>query len=259
MSHRRINAARHSDFNARSITHAVIGPLLAMVVLQAFTLPQTFMLAMIPGLIGVALLMFFLKENAERGTRNKERVDGNGVLTPPFKRAIFAISLFSLANSSDAFLILQAHAAGVSTKLLPLLWAAHHVIKSLFTTFAGSLSDRSDRRRLLVIGWLLYAAIYLVFPWAHSLTFFFVLFIVYAVPFTLTEGAERAWIADIVPADARGKSFGIYYLANGLCVLAGTALFGALYEYRSPVMAFHTGAGLAIFAAIAVSMTQKRT
>src|SRR4029077_20419725 len=117
---------------------------------------------------------------------------------------------------------------------------------------AGALSDRIDRRLVLIGGWTSYAVIYAVFPFAHSLTFFTVLFVVYAIPFTLSEGAERAWISDLVPAEIRGKSFGIYYLASGLFVLAGTALFGELYEHVSPRAAFHTGAALAVAAAIAV-------
>lgn len=237
-------------------TGAVIGPLMAMVVLQFLTLRQTFLFAVIPGAIAVVLLVFLLKESGERQARITERKDA--ARTPrAFWKAIFAISLFSLANSSDAFLILQAHAAGVPTKLLPLLWAAHHVIKSLFSTRAGALSDRVDRRGLIVTGWLLYAAIYFAFPWAQSLTSFFILFIVYALPFTLAEGPERAWIADIAPPHIFGRSFGIYYLAQGMCVLAGTALFGVIFQNVSPRAAFHTGAALAVAACVAVLATRK--
>jgi predicted MFS family arabinose efflux permease len=114
-----------------------------------------------------------------------------------------------------------------------------------------------DRRWLLVAGWTSYAVIYVLFPFAHTLPMFIVLFIAYAIPFTLAEGAERAWIADLVPAEARGKSFGIYYLANGVCVLAGTALFGLLYQQVSPRAAFFTGAALALAAACAVLVTRR--
>ncbi|HEX8254176.1 MAG TPA: MFS transporter, partial [Thermoanaerobaculia bacterium] len=138
------------------------------------------------------------------------------------------------------------------TAMLPLLWAAHHVIKSLFSTRAGALSDRVDRRWLLIAGWSCYAIIYLLFPFARTLTAFVILFVLYAVPFTLSEGAERAWIADLVPAASRGKSFGMYYLANGLCVLAGTALFGVIYQTASPRAAFFTGAAFALCAVFAV-------
>jgi MFS family permease len=210
-----------------------------------------------PGAIAVLLLWMFLHEEPRQQTGGKGVVI-DAPMPGRFYGAITAVALFSLANSSDAFLILQAHAAGVSTAMLPALWAAHHVIKSLFSTRAGALSDRIDRRLLLVAGWTCYAAIYAIFPMARSLTFFTVLFVLYAIPFTLSEGAERAWIGDIVPAISRGKSYGIYYLANGLCVLGGTVLFGAIYQNVSPAAAFRTGAALAIMAAVAVLLVPKR-
>ncbi|HSY50956.1 MAG TPA: MFS transporter [Thermoanaerobaculia bacterium] len=242
-------------------TGAVIGPLLALFFLNVIHIPMRtlFMIAVIPGAIGVAMLLVFLKEERRvPKPPSNPATQQPGNLPSNFWLAITAIALFSLANSSDAFLILQAHAAGVSTAMLPALWAAHHVIKSLFSTRAGALSDRVDRRWLLVAGWTFYAAIYVVFPLARSLMFFVVLFVLYAIPGTLSEGAERAWISDIVPADARGKTFGIYYLANGLCVLAGTVLFGEIYEHVTPQAAFWTGAGLAVVAAGAVLVVPKR-
>jgi MFS family permease len=253
-------------------TGAIVGPLLAVLLLQGFgfSLRATFLFAVIPGAAGVLMLAFLLREtkpNDEGGTRNDERPLTKSPSPAParssflvhpssFKQALIAIALFSLANSSDAFLLLQAHAAGVSTAMLPLLWAANHVIKSLFSTRAGTLSDRVDRRYLLIAGWTSYAAIYMLFPFAKTLTSFVVLFVLYAIPFTLTEGAERAWIADLVPAETRGKSFGAYYLTNGLGVLVGTAIFGLIYQQISPAAAFFTGAALALCAVIAVTFSR---
>jgi len=179
-------------------------------------------------------------------------VPARGPAPTQFYVALACIALFSLANSSDAFLLLQAHDAGVATGMLPVLWAAHHVIKSLFSTQAGARSDLVDRRKLLALGWTSYALIYAIFPFSNSLLFFVILFIAYAIPFTLTEGAERAWIGDLVPAELRGRSFGMYYLVTGLFVLAGTAIFGALYQNVSHLAAFLTGAGFALVAALAV-------
>lgn len=242
-------------------TGAIVGPLLAVLLLHVlgFSLKQAILFAVIPGAIGALMLAFFLRE-VPRASAAKDLapVTGGPRLPSQFRGAITAIALFSLSNSSDAFLLLQAHAAGVTTAMLPLLWASHHVIKSLFSTRAGALSDRVDRRWLLIAGWTSYAVIYATFPFAGSLTSFFVLFVLYAIPFTLAEGAERAWIADLVPAEARGRSFGIYYLANGLCVLAGTALFGLLYQNVSPHAAFFTGAALAVSAVFLVAITMKR-
>jgi len=248
-------------------TGAVVGPLAAILLMQGFgfSVRQAMVFAVIPGAIGVAMLAILLRDSsAQRERKNEVRPSAAGDSTfiphrSSFAKALIAITLFSLSNSSDAFLLLQANAAGVPAAMLPLLWALHHVIKSVFSTSAGSLSDRVDRRNLLVAGWASYAVIYAAFPYAHSLTAFATLFILYAIPFTLTEGAERAWIADLVPAAARGRSFGLYYLASGLGVLAGTGLFGVLYEWFSPRVAFHTGAGLALCAVLAVVVARGRS
>ena len=242
-------------------TGAIVGPLLAILLLQVlgFSLRQAILFAVIPGAIAAVMLAFLLREEpaVPRPPKELAPLVGGPELPATFRGAITAVGLFSLSNSSDAFLLLQAHAAGVTTAMLPVLWASHHVIKSLFSTKAGALSDRVDRRWLLVAGWSSYALLYAAFPFARTLTSFFVLFVLYAIPFTLAEGAERAWIADLVPAEARGKSFGIYYLANGLCVLAGTALFGLLYDKVSPHAAFFTGAALALAAVFAILLTRR--
>ena len=242
-------------------TGAVIGPLVAVVLLQALELSirQVFFFAVIPGAIGVLLLIVALREGPRAAVSTPERQEppaseGAGApLRPPFRKVIFAVALFSLANSSDAFLILQAHAAGVSAAMLPLLWAAHHVVKALFSTWAGGLSDRIGRPRLIVAGWASYAVVYAIFPFASSLTAFAALFIAYSIPFTLSEGPERALISDLAPAGAKGRAFGIYYLVTGAGVLVGSALFGLLYQSLSPAAAFGTASALAIAAAVVIS------
>ena len=236
-------------------TGAVIGPLLAIVFLDAMRLPMrtVFLIAVIPGAIGVVLLMFALREVGVRtGFSRSGRLKPALTLSKRFWFALACIAIFSLANSSDAFLLLQAHDAGVSTGMLPMLWAAHHVIKSLFSTQAGARSDIVDRRNLLALGWASYALIYFAFPFAKTLLYFVILFIAYAIPFTLTEGAERAWIGDLVPAELRGRSFGLYYLVTGLFVLAGTAIFGALYQSVSHRAAFFVGGSIALLASAGV-------
>jgi predicted MFS family arabinose efflux permease len=172
--------------------------------------------------------------------------------------SIISVSLFALANSSDVFLLLQASRAGVSAAFLPLLWSVHHVLKATLSERAGALSDRIDRRWLLGCGWLLYAAIYLVFPRVHTTAGMFVLFGIYALPFALTEGAERAWVIRDIDAATRGRAFGIYYLTTGFSTLAGTLAFGLLFDSRGAESAFAVGGVLAVLAALSLLMPQMK-
>lgn len=248
----------------RSMDHlgALIGPLAATALLMfwAVQLRTLFLVAVIPAAIGVLMLVLFLREPPrETAASGSESADiPREPLPRPFWGAITSVAIFYLANSSDVFLILRAYDVGVDAAWIPMLWAGNHVIKSAFSGRAGALSDRVGRGVLLVAGWLSYAVIYLVFPFAGSLWMFVVLFVLYAIPFTLSEGPERAWVTDTVPGRVRGKAFGIYYLAVGTFTLAGTALFGWLYQEVSPRAAFHTGAAIAVVAAISVWMQRKR-
>jgi MFS family permease len=246
-------------------TGAIVGPLIALALMYGLHLQMRtiFFVAVIPGAIGVALLLTMLREEPRVAPAIVRTNDAAGriagatqQLPAKFWRAVAGVALFSLANSSDAFLLLQAHVAGVATAMLPALWAAHHVIKALFSTRAGALSDRVDRTLLLIAGWTSYAIIYFAFPFARSLPFFVVLFILYAIPFALSEGAERAWIAEFAPAELRGKGFGYYYLANGMCVLAGTALFGWIYQSIAHTAAFFASGSLAVAAAAWVAVVR---
>ncbi|HEY0592173.1 MAG TPA: MFS transporter [Thermoanaerobaculia bacterium] len=230
-------------------TGAIIGPLIAAALLAAgLSLRGIFLVAVIPTLIGVVLLLIALREPERKRVAAGTEL-GGGPLPGSFGRAMIPIALFYLANSSDMFLILQAYRSGVSASGVTLLWAANHGVKALLSTHAGGWSDRFGRRRLLVTGWILYGAVYALFPFARTIPVFLALFLVYAIPFALTEGSERAWVAAYLPGESRGKGFGIYYLVTGACTLGGTALFGWLYQSVSPAAAFGAGAALAVAAA----------
>lgn len=239
-------------------TGAIIGPLIAAGLLAlGFSLRGIFLFAVIPTVAGIILLLVGLREPQLKRAEAGITIRGEA-LPAGFRRAMVPIAFFYLANSSDMFLILQAYRAGVTTSVIPLLWAANHAVKALLSTHAGGWSDRFGRRRLLVAGWLLYAVVYAVFPFARSTTAFLVLLLIYALPFALTEGSERAWIAQYLVPASRGKGFGVYYLVSGVCTLGGTALFGWLFQSVSPLAAFATGSGLAAVAAAAVLVAPAR-
>jgi MFS family permease len=170
-------------------------------------------------------------------------------LREPLWGALAIILLFSLGNASDAFLLLRMSDLGVPAFWIPLLWSALHVVKVGSSLAGGALSDRFGRRRVIAAGWLIYAVVYAGFGIFESPGIVIAIFLSYGLYFGLTEGVEKAWVADMAPAAARGTAFGIYNAALGVGGLAASLLFGLIWTQVSPQSAFLTGAALAVAAA----------
>ncbi len=236
---------------------AVVGPLIAFALLRwaGLELRTVFLLTAIPGALAVATLVFGVKEapRPRLAPEGSERIALRTPLGGRFWAYLGVLLLFTLGNSTDAFLLLRAGQLGVAPALVPILWAMLHVVKSLSSTPGGILSDRFGRRPLIVAGWLLYAAVYFAFgrisePWQA-----WALFAVYGVYFGLTEGVEKALVADLVAADRRGAAFGWYNLTIGLGALPASLLFGAIWDRLGAASAFDFGALLALAAAIGMA------
>ena len=246
-------------------TGAIVGPLVATVIL--FFLPGQyrllFGLTAIPGAIAVALL-FFVDEGespAERGTTPNLQLPTPNVQPPTPKTkavglpgsvtALLGVLLvFGLGNSADAFLLLRLSDALGGVTYVPLLWAGIHVVKASLSTWGGGLSDQFGRKRMIIAGWVVYALVYSGFAISTSATAFIAWFLFYGVYFALAEGAEKALIADLTPADRRGAAFGWYNATTGVGALIASVLFGELYEHSGAPVAFMTGAALAGAAAV---------
>jgi len=127
---------------------------------------------------------------------------------------------------------------GHSVALVTLLWAAHHGMKVLSSLFGGDLSDRLGRKRLIVSGWLLYAAVYAGFAFATSTASLWALFLIYGIYFGLVEGAEKALVADLVRPEQRGTAYGLYNLAFGVTVFPASLLMGMIWDWQGPATAF---------------------
>jgi MFS family permease len=155
-------------------------------------------------------------------------------------------------------LILRANQLGVSVALVPVLWAALHVVKSAASVPGGSLSDRFGRKPLILAGWAVYAAVYFGFGQATEAWHAWALFLAYGTFFGLTEGTERAMVADLVRRDRRGTAFGWYNLAIGIGALPASLIFGVLWDRFGPAAAFQVGAGLAVAAALVLMAVRAR-
>jgi len=245
----------------RAMDHAgaVTGPLLASAFLyfRPDDYRTLFTLTLIPGIVVVLIL---LRVPDTRKTVSSD-LQASGPRPGPagpsvettrlpseFYRAMAVILLFSLGNATDAFLLLRFADVGITAFWIPLLWSAIHVVKSASSLYGGQWSDRLGRRHVIGAGWLVYAGVYGAFAVTDSAAMLVLVFLIYGLYFGLTEGVEKAWVADLAPAGGRGNAFGIYNAATGIGALAASLLFGYIWTHVSPQAAFSTGAGFAVAA-----------
>jgi MFS family permease len=247
-------------------TGAIVGPLIATAIL--FVVPGNyrllFGLTIIPGAIAVALLFLVPEERGTTEARAATAVEARdrgpaGARLPGRLYGVLAILfLFSLGNSADAFLLLRLADVLGGPTYVPLLWAGLHVVKASLSTWGGGLSDRVGRKAVIVIGWTIYAAVYLGFAWSSSAAAFLAWFLLYGVFFALTEGAEKALVADLTPAGRSGTAFGLYNAVLGVGVLTASVAFGLIYERLGAPVAFGAGAAAAALAAVLLLVTPTR-
>jgi MFS family permease len=236
-------------------TGAVLGPLAAAAFLFSFPdqYRTLFALSVLPG-IAVILILLQVPDTRTLGLPEPgaspapdERTDAPPARLPVrFWKAMVVILVFSLGNASDAFLLLRLSDLGVAAVWIPLLWSALHVVKVLASLAGGELSDRFGRRTLIASGWLVYALVYAAFGYFDSIAAVVAVFLGYGFYFGLTEGVEKAWVADLVPARSRGTAFGIYNAALGVGGLLSSVMFGLIWTRVSPAAAFFSGAAVAL-------------
>lgn len=249
----------------RAMDHAgaVVGPLMASALLALGTpLRTVFALAAVPAVASVLVLVVGLRERAAAAppvdppppapapSPAAAPTESHPAAGRGLRAYLGVLAVFTLGNSSDAFLLLRAQDVGLALPLVPLLWAFHHLVKSGASTHGGRLSDRIGRRRAILAGWALYAGAYAGFALAEAAWQVWPLFAVYGLFHALTEGPERALIADLAQAGARGRAFGLFHAVSGGMLLPASLLTGALWHAYGPARALMTGAALAGAAAI---------
>ncbi len=245
----------------RAMDHAgaVVGPLLATVFLSFAPgeYRTLFLLTALPGGLAVALV---LRVREPHGGIPSSSADGHDVtpvgagqapvswrgLPGGFRRYLLIVALFTVGNSSDAFLLLRLTQAAGGPEYIPLLWAGLHVVKAALSTSGGALSDAVGRRPVIVLAWMIYALAYAGFAVSTSFTALAVWLLIYGLFYALSEGAERAYVADLAPAALRGSAFGLFHAVVGLGSLAASLLFGWLWSVYGAPAAFGLGATLAV-------------
>lgn len=250
----------------RGMDHAgaVSGPLLAWWFLWIFPgqFRGLFAATIVPGAIAVILLLLVAEPPGDRAQPvDVPRVrwrDLRALWRGPLGRFLLALVVFTLGNSTDAFLLLRLGQSTSDVASIPLLWAALHVVKAGSSFAFGHWSDRFGRRRVIGLGWLIYVSVYVGFAFSTSTTALVAWFLFYGCYFGLVEGAEKALVADLVPVAQRGLAFGIYATVQGLGALAASLLFGAVWTFVGPTVAFLVGAALALAATCGLAISGRR-
>jgi MFS family permease len=239
---------------------AMVGPLIASLLMAVLTkdLRVIFYLSAIPAFFCLWILF--------RGVTD---VIGNRTSSPPalklhwktwdkkFKYFLLIITLFTLGNSSDAFLLLRAKDLGIDIVSIPILWFFLHLSKTIFSIPGGSLSDRIGRRSVMILAWTVYGLVYLGFAFASKAYHIWLLFFIYGLFFGLSEGTERAWVADLVEESKRGTAYGVYNFFIGMATLPASLLMGLIWKTVGVRWAFSFGAGMALIAAFLAIVLMK--
>ncbi len=223
---------------------AVVGPALAFFFLGIFSnnYRTVFWLSMIPGAIAVLLIIFFISEkkkvsiaHAERPKLMFKHFDWR------FKFFVSIATIFAIGNSSDVFLILRAQQIGIPTLMIPVVYLLFNLIYSLSAIPAGIAADRLGRKRVILLGFILFAILYYGFAIAKDTAAIWALFAFYGLFMGLTEGIQKAFLATIIPSDFKATAFGVYNTAVGLAMFPASLIGGWLWDHVSPSATFYYG------------------
>ncbi|MCS7191286.1 MAG: MFS transporter [Fimbriimonadales bacterium] len=236
---------------------AAIGPALATLIL--LLAPENyrlvFLIAAVPALLSLGVFWWGVRDAPAlpRSAMPHPLAGARRLLKGRFGWYLGCVLMFTLSNSSDAFLLMRAQDVGAPVAIAPLLWMGLNLLRSAFSVYGGWLADRYGRLRTLRWGWVCYALVYAGFGFASALWQIALLFALYAVFYALTEGAERALVAEFAPPSQSGQAYGLFHFVVGVAALPASVLFGWLWQAYGAHVAFMTGAALALAAALGLS------
>jgi MFS family permease len=250
---------------------AIAGPLAALAFLTRFGIRSVFWAAAVPGALCVLVALLGIRETkhspAKRDEGSKKvaptsSVTGKGKgmkLPASFYVVLIAVTLFSLGNSSDMFLVLRAQNTGIRVALAPLLGLVFNITYTLASWPAGWLSDRISRRLVGSAGYLIFAAVYFAFGRAPSTQAIWISMAVYGFYYALTQPVLKALVVETVGENVRGRALGIYFFVASVATLAASLITGELWKHYGANVPFYVSAGLALVSAAMLLYPASRT
>jgi MFS family permease len=213
------------------------------------------LISILPAIFAVLILVFGAQDTGVR-SRSKVPVLSMKGMDRRFKLFMFALALFSVGNSSDAFIILLGQNRGLTVLQVMLMMMTFNLVYSILAGPLGALSDKIGRRKLILCGWIAYGLVYLGFAVSRTGWHVWTMFGLYGMYYAATEGSTKAFIADLVSPDQRGKAYGISNAVIGLTAFPASVIAGLLWQGAfgwsglGPSAPFLFGAGLALLAGI---------
>jgi MFS family permease len=248
------NLARAFSFHrAMDTMGAVVGPAIALLLLGYFdnNYRLVFWVSMVPGVLAVLMIILFIREK-KRDTSTLAARPRLTLRHFDWKVRFFILiaTLFALGNSSDAFLILRAQQVGIATALVPAVYLTFNLVYSLAAVPAGIAADRFGRKRIILLGFLLFSGLYYGFGAMETPGTIWLLFILYGLFMGLTEGIQKAFLATIIPTEFKATAFGAYATFVGLAAFPASLIAGWLWDHVSPAATFYYGSATAGLAAL---------
>lgn len=245
---------------------AIAGPLTALVLLARYGMRSVFWAAAVPGALAVLVAALAIREtkhavSAVGGSQPAPLPAASAAakqaLSPAFFMVLIAVTLFSLGNSSDMFLVMRAQNVGISVSLAPLLGLVFNVTYTLGSWPAGWFSDHFSRRWIAAAGYVIFAGVYFVFGRAPSTLAIWITMAVYGVYYALTQPVLKALVVDTVVPEVRGRALGIYFFATSVATLAASLITGELWKHYGASLPFYLSAALALLSAALLLLTPK--
>ena len=231
---------------------AVIGPLLALLMLNFFMLDyQTiFIVAFIPSLIAVVFTLYIKDKKSEISLRPKTDMLGFWKSSPAqYKILVYLITIFSLVNSSDVFLILKSKNISGSDTLAIAGYIFYNIIYAVSSYPIGILSDRIGKKKVFIIGLLIFSVVYFGFASLNSFAFIWILFALYGVYASSTEGVLKAWVSDLVPDQNRGSAIGLITMSSSIAMMIGSIAAGFLWDSFGSQVPFYLSFSVSLIVA----------
>jgi len=222
---------------------------------------QLFLLSCIPAIASLVLFIF-IRETRDSCVSTEPLHVFHGIkhLDKSLKLYLIVVFVFTLGNSSNAFLLLKAGHVGFDAASVVLLYFVYNMVSSLFAVPFGKRSDRIGRKRLLVAGYLTFALVYAGFAWAPNKTIIVAAFALYGLFTAMTAGVERAFISEIAPKELKGTMLGLHSTLAGIALLPASVIAGILWSTFGPGVPFAFGASLSLLSALilAFGLPQKK-